>query len=197
MGALTGDVLERSIEQLTQHSAGRFFGKFRGTVTDIDDPDKLGRIKATVPSVMGADTPVGWALPAFPFTGDNAGHVMLPAVGAMVWIEFEAGNLDFPIWSGGFFVSGQRPGPDTNGAHVIVTQGGHKLVLDDDGGSISIEHSGGAKVELTSSGIKVSIGASTMEMSATAIDFNSGIVKIGPAGVSLASGAMTLGVPPT
>ncbi len=196
MGALTGDLLERSVEQLTQHSAARFFGKYRGQVTNIDDPDKLGRIMALVPSVM-ADVPVGWALPAFPFTGEGAGHVMLPAVDAMVWIEFEGGNLDFPIWSGGFFLPGQRPSPDTNGAQVIVTQGGHKLVLDDDGGSVSIEHSGGAKIEMTMTGITLSIGASKMEMSLTAISFNEGIVKIGPAGVSLAGGAMTLGVPPT
>lgn len=197
MGALTGDLLERSVEQLTQHSAGRFFGKYRGQVTDVDDPDNIGRIMALVPSVMGGDTPVGWALPSFPFTGDGCGHVTLPAVGAMVWIEFEGGNLDFPIWTGGFFLPGQRPSPDTNGAHVIVTQGGHKLVLDDDGGSVSLEHSGGAKIELTSSAITLSIGGSTMEMSLTAISFNEGIVKIGPAGVSLVSGAMSLGVPPT
>jgi len=196
MGALTGDILERSVEQLTQHSAGRFFGKHRGTVTDNNDPEKLGRLMALVPSVMG-EVPVGWALPTFPFTGDGCGHVMLPAVGAMVWIEFEAGNLDFPIWSGGFFLSGQRPSPDATGAHVIVTQGGHKVVLDDDGGNVTIEHSGGAKIEMTLTGITMSIGASKLEMSLTAISFNEGIVKIGPAGVSLVGGAMTLGVPPT
>ncbi len=193
MGA--GDLLERSVEQLTQHSAGRFFGKYRGQVSNIDDPDKLGRIMALVPSVMDQE-PVGWALPAFPFAGSNCGHVMLPAVGAMVWIEFEGGNLDFPIWSGGFFVSGDRPSPDTNGAHVIITQGGHKVVLDDDGGTVSLEHSGGAKLEMTQTGITLSIGGSKMEMSLTAISFNEGIVKIGPAGVSLVSGAMSLGVPP-
>jgi hypothetical protein len=196
MGALTGDILERSVEQLTQHSANRFFGKHRGTVTDITDPDNMGRIMALVPSVMG-EVPVGWALPAFPFTGDACGHVMLPAVGAMVWIEFEAGHLDFPIWSGGFFLSGQRPSPDTHGAHVIVTQGGHKLVLDDDGGNVVVEHSGGAKIEMTLTGITLSIGASKLEMSLTAISFNEGVVKIGPAGVSLVNGAMSLGVPPT
>lgn len=196
MGALTGDLLERSVEQLTQHSAGRVFGKYRGQVTDIADPENIGRIMALVPSVLGEE-PVGWALPAFPFTGDGSGQVMLPAVGAMVWIEFEGGNLDFPIWSGGFFLPGQRPSPDTTGAHVIVTPGGHRLVLDDDAGSVVIEHAGGAKVELSASGITLSIGASTMAMSLTAISFNEGIVKIGPAGVSLAGGAMTLGVPPT
>jgi len=197
MGALTGDLLERSVEQLTQHSAGRFFGKYRGQVTDVGDPENLGRIMALVPSVMGADTPVGWALPAFPFSGDGSGQVMLPAVDAMVWIEFEGGNLDFPIWSGGFFLPGQRPAPDTKGAHVIVTPGGHKLVLDDDGGSLSLEHSGGAKVELTADGITLSIGGSKIELSLTAISLNEGIVKVGPAGVSLVGGAMSLGVPPT
>ena len=194
MGA--GDLLERSVEQLTRHSAGRFFGKYRGTVSNIDDPDNLGRIMALVPSVLD-QVPVGWALPAFPFTGDGCGHVMLPAVGAMVWIEFEGGNIDFPIWTGGFFLNGQRPVPDTAGAHVIVTQGGHKLVLDDDADKVTVEHAAGAQIELTATGITLSIGACKMEMSLTAISFNQGVVKIGPAGVSLAGGAMTLGVPPT
>lgn len=189
------ETLERTVEQLARQAASRHYGKYRGTVTDIADPEKLGRIKALVPALMD-ETEVGWALPAFPFTGDGHGHVMLPSVGAMVWIEFEAGNLDNPIWSGGFFISGQRPTPDTDGARVIVSPAGHQVVIDDDADEVVITHQGGPKIKLTGDTITLTVGACKIEITTTAISLNNGIVKVGPAGISLVNGAMSFGVPP-
>ncbi len=187
--------LEGTVEQLARQSAARYFGKYRGVVTDNDDKQGLCRIMARVPAVMG-DAEVGWALPSLPFAGDGHGQVMLPEVDSMVWIEFEAGNLDFPIWSGGFFRSGQRPDPNTTGARVVVSKSGHKVELNDDTGKLIVEHSAGAKIEMSATELSLSIGACTMVMSLTAITFNDGVLKIGPGGLSLAQGAMTLGVPP-
>ena len=189
------DLMERTVEQLAKQVAGHYYGKYRGTVTDNADPDDLGRIMAEVPSVMG-ETAVGWALPAFPFAGDGHGLVMVPEVGSMVWIEFEAGDLNHPIWSGGFFLPGQRPSPDSTGARVIVSKNEHQVVLDDDADEVIVKHSAGAEIKLSATEIALTIGGSTMVMSLTSITFNNGVVKIGPAGVSLANGAMTLGVPP-
>ena len=76
-----------------------FYGKYRGVVTDINDPLKMGRIQARVPDVLGTDVS-GWALPSVPFAGDGMGFYALPKVGAGVWIEFEQGDPDYPIWSG-------------------------------------------------------------------------------------------------
>lgn len=188
--------LERSVERLARQSAERFFGKYRATVTDNADPDRQGRIKAQVPAVMG-ETEVGWALPAFPFAGSGHGMVMLPEVGAMVWIEFEAGNLDFPIWSGAFFAGSERPEPNTTGARTIVSVSGHRIVLDDDAGTLVVEHAQGAKLEMTATDITLVVGTNKMVLGPAAITFNDGVLKIGPAGLSLAQGAMTLGVPPT
>jgi hypothetical protein len=189
-------LMDQTLEQLARQSGNRFFGKYRGQVTNNDDPENLCRLMALVPAVMGEE-PVGWALPALPFIGDGHGLVMLPEVGDMVWIEFEAGNLDFPIWSGGFLVaSASAPEPAGVRQRVIVSRNQHKLVLDDDADRITVEHAGGAKLELSNTEITLSIGASTMVMSLTGISFNDGVLKIGPAGVSLAQGAMTLGVPP-
>ena len=189
------NTLEATVEKLAVESRSRFYGKYRGKVTDNDDPDRLARIMAQVPSVMG-DTELGWALPAFAFAGDGHGLVTLPEVGSMVWIEFEAGNLNHPIWSGCFFLSGQRPAPDTTGARVIVTKSGHELVLDDDDAKLRLKHSGGATIEMTASDITISIGPSKIVMTNTAITINEGVLKIGPGGLSLAQGAMTLGTPP-
>src|SRR6185436_4797932 len=77
----------------------QFFGKFRGVVTDNKDPKQIGRVRARVPDVMG-DKESGWALPCFPFGGSGMGFIALPSVGAGVWIEFEHGDPDYPIWAG-------------------------------------------------------------------------------------------------
>ncbi len=183
--------------QLVRRSTQLFFGKYRGSVTDNDDPEHRGRIKARVPGVLGG-TVTGWALPALPFAGDGHGLVMLPKVDATVWIEFEAGNPDIPIWTGCFYAgNAKRPEPDGVDARSVTSVKGHKLVFDDAEDKITVEHSSGARIELSQTEISIEITGSKMVMSQTSITFNDGVLKIGPGGLSLANGAMTLGVPPT
>ena len=76
-----------------------FYGKYRGIVTDNGDPSDLGRLKARVPELLGREE-TGWALPCAPYAGDGSGLYALPEPGTGVWIEFEAGDLSRPIWSG-------------------------------------------------------------------------------------------------
>ena len=111
-------LLENTVEALVEHAGRRFYGKYRGIVTDIGDPNDQCRIRATVPAVLG-EHPCGWAMPAAPFAGDGHGMVLLPRVGSGVWIEFEAGNLDAPIWSGAWWARAQRPEPKGAGVRVI------------------------------------------------------------------------------
>jgi uncharacterized protein involved in type VI secretion and phage assembly len=80
---------------------GKYYGKFRGTVVNNIDPLKLGRIMAIVPDVSTI-LPTSWAMPAYPVGGIQYGVVSVPLVGAGVWIEFEQGNPDYPIWTGCF-----------------------------------------------------------------------------------------------
>jgi hypothetical protein len=80
----------------------KFFGKYRGLVVDNHDPMQLGRIMAEVPDVLGT-TPSTWALPCVPCALSAAPGSALPALGAQVWIEFEQGDKDHPIWSGCFY----------------------------------------------------------------------------------------------
>src|SRR5207248_2980101 len=79
----------------------RFFGKYEGQVTDVNDPLEIGRLRAKVPEVLGRDVETGWALPCAPFGGGkDRGMLFLPKMADTVWIEFAAGDISRPIWSG-------------------------------------------------------------------------------------------------
>lgn len=189
------DLMEHTVERLVDRVGGSYYGKYRGVVTDVDDPDNRCRIRATVPAVLG-EHPCGWAMPAMPFAGDGHGMVMLPAIGSGVWIEFEAGQLDNPIWSGAWWANGQRPDPQGPKVRVIVSENGHQVILDDDSDEVKIVHGSGPEIKLTATEIVLSCGACEVKIGNTEISLNNGLIKVGLAGVSLVNGAMSFGVPP-
>jgi hypothetical protein len=128
----------------------QFFGKYRGVVEDINDPLFLGRVKATVPAVLG-DVVSGWALPCAPYTGDGVGFYAIPPVGAGVWIEFEGGDPDYPIWVGGWWGDQQLPQeesgkPTRPPQKVFRSDRGLLLALDDDDQTVTISDQNGANL---------------------------------------------------
>jgi hypothetical protein len=149
------EILARLIERVERC----YFGKYRGQVTDNNDPDNLGRIRAKVPRVLG-DEETGWALPAFIYGGaSEQGLYTVPDVGAGVWVEFEGGDLSYPIWSGTWFTSGAIPESATPGKKVLKTKSGHKIVLDDDAGTLDMTDSNGNTVSMDSDTIKIASGS--------------------------------------
>lgn len=86
----------------------RFFGKYRGIVTDNDDPDKRGRLRARVPALLD-EYESGWATPCAPYGGLGAGFFSIPPISAGVWIEFEGGDISRPIWAGCYWAQGETP----------------------------------------------------------------------------------------
>jgi uncharacterized protein involved in type VI secretion and phage assembly len=189
------DLMEHTTERLVERVGSTFYGKYRGIVTDVRDPDNLCRIKARIEGLLDGEE-TGWAMPVLPFAGKEHGMVMLPSVDSGVWIEFEAGDLDSPLWCGGWFADNQRPDPQGEKVRVIVSEKGHQVVLDDDADEVKIVHSGGAEIKLSSSGIELSFQACKLEISGTEISLNNGLIKVGLAGVSLVNGSMAFGVPP-
>jgi len=189
------DLLTQTVERLVERVGSSYFGKYRGIVTDVDDPLNQCRIRATVPAVLGEATS-GWAWPAAPFAGDQHGMVMLPTVGSGLWMEFEAGQLDNPIWSGAWWAAGQRPKPQGNGVRVIVSEHGHSVILDDEADELKLVHAGGPQITMSSSEIVLKCGLCEIRIGNTSITLNDGIIKVGPAGVSLVNGAMSLGAAP-
>ena len=85
-----------------------YLGKYRGQVASNFDLNGLGRIQITCPSVLG-DGKLSWAMPCTPYAGKKVGFFVLPPKGANVWVEFEGGDPDYPIWSGCFWGKGEMP----------------------------------------------------------------------------------------
>jgi Type VI secretion system/phage-baseplate injector OB domain len=81
---------------------GEYFGKYRGTVLQNIDPERRGRLQVIVPDVLSL-IPSTWAEPCVPLagpTGPPMGVYMVPPIGAGVWVEFEHGDPNKPIWVG-------------------------------------------------------------------------------------------------
>lgn len=78
-----------------------FWGKYRGAVIDDQDPLMLGRLLVSVPGVTGAT--YNWAMPCVPYAGPEAGVFTLPPIGTALWVEFEGGDPDYPIWTGRYW----------------------------------------------------------------------------------------------
>jgi len=165
---------EEEIVDALESIRGRFYGKYRGTVTQVDAGTM--RVKAKVPAVLG-DTESGWALPCVPYAGDAVGFAFLPEVGSACWFEFEEGRASFPIWAGGFWLSQQVPSDAAPAVKVIVTKQ-HKLLLDDDGDSISIQDSNGNSVTLASGGITLTRGSQTIQISDSEVNVNNGALEV-------------------
>ena len=162
----------------------KFFGKYRGTVSDINDLMMLGRIKAKVPDVLG-DQESSWAMPCAPFGGSSTGFFALPTVNAGVWIEFEQGDPDYPIWSGCWWGSQAEIPPVLLAPPykkvMLVTEGGNKIILDDTpgAGGISLETSGGQKIKLTSTGIEIDNGSrATISLSGPTVKINDQALEV-------------------
>ena len=161
-----------------------FYGKYRGVVTDIQDPLMMGRVRARVPDVMGDDES-GWAMPCAPFGGSSMGFFALPSVGAGVWIEFEQGDPDYPIWSGCWWGSAAEMPPVLLAPPykkiALFTEGGHSVVLDDTPGigGITLQTSGGQKIAITALGIEIDDGqGGSIKLTGPQVSINQGALEV-------------------
>ena len=173
---MTSDI-EQMVVELAEFQRGRYFGKYRGLVEDVNDGENLGRIIAQVPEVYGEEYSP-WALPSVPFAGKNHGFVVLPEVGDGVWIEFEAGDPSRPIWTGCWWASEEMPDSAGTQTRVLATSAGHQVILDDQESKVQLLHSGGAEITLTDSEIKLKIGSTQLVLSASGVNINNGAFQI-------------------
>jgi hypothetical protein len=162
----------------------KFYGKYRGKVENNIDPMFLGRVQVSVPAVLG-DTTLAWAMPCVPYAGSSVGLFLVPPTGSNVWVEFEGGSTDYPIWSGCFWGTGQVP------ASPAVAQ---MKVLKTDAVTVTISDlpgAGGFKVEVNppavatplslvfdSSGIELKNGSQSVKLSIANVSVNNGALQV-------------------
>ena len=152
--------MEQLVESVISRSQQTYFGKYRGLVVDNDDPEKRARVTLRVPSVLGDEVITHWAEPCLPFGGyQDQGLFMVPAVDAQVWVEFEAGDINHPIWTGTTWQqSSDVPSEASDGSphiHQLKTSSGHILLFDDneDAEEIKLFHKADAQLNINSEGV--------------------------------------------
>jgi uncharacterized protein involved in type VI secretion and phage assembly len=185
--------LERTVVELVRQVEHRYHGKYRGLVVDNADPEQLGRLKVQVPSVLGDKVVTGWALPCFPYGGmANRGLVAVPEKDAGVWVEFEEGDLEFPVWVGTF---PSKPGgttelpkandpdgaetavPDPPTRKILKTAKGHTIQIedaDDEDLILIYEATNKHCIAMNADGIRITDGnGNFIELTANAVTLHS------------------------
>lgn len=168
-------------------SNGKYYGKYRGMVLNNIDPMQQGRLQVQVPDVAGL-APASWAMPCVPLAGIQNGMFALPIIGSGVWVEFEQGNPDYPIWVGCFWGSAAEvptlalatpPGlpaitlqtplqnglsisdlPGPTGGILLKTATGAFISVSDVG--ITLSNGKGAIISLTGPTVDINLGALTV-----------------------------------
>ena len=161
-----------------------FFGKFRGVVSDNKDPLFTGRVRAKVPDVLG-DEESGWATACTPFAGQGQGFFAIPDVGVGVWIEFEHGDPDYPVWTGCWWGSAADVPSEVlvppYQKTMIKSIGGNSILLDDTPGigGVVIQTSAGAKISITPLGIEIDNGqGASIKLTGPQVSINSGALDV-------------------
>jgi uncharacterized protein involved in type VI secretion and phage assembly len=158
-----------------------YYGKYRGSVINNIDPNQKGRIMVSVPAVTGSGT-LNWAMPCVPFAGPNVGFFAIPPIGANVWVEYEGGNSDYPIWSGGFWGETDTvpASPALPQVFTIKTQTCTLTMSDLPGvGGITIETATGMHIQITATGIEISDGmGATVQLQGPKVSVNNGALEV-------------------
>ena len=194
--------IERIVADLSQRTERRWDAKYRGIVVDNADPDKLGRLRLKVASVTGEDVETDWADACVPYGGSaDQGMLFIPEIGSGVWVEYEEGFADRPVWVGTFWSkpSGESELPQVDGAipdppttKLVKTAKGHMLAFEDkdDQESINlVDGVNGNTVTMDSDGIVITdANDNTVTMTKDGIvvtDANSNEIKLESSGITL------------
>lgn len=165
----------------------KYFGKYRGLVLNNVDPMQMGRLQVQVPDVLSVSIS-SWAMPCVPLAGQQTGTFFLPQIGSGVWVEFEQGNPDYPIWVGGFWGSAAEvpalalAAPPVMPPIVLQTMGQTTLMLSDvpgPTGGILLKTATGALLSINETGITLSNGqGATIMMNGPTVTVNAGALTI-------------------
>jgi uncharacterized protein involved in type VI secretion and phage assembly len=168
------------------NSIPKFYGKYRGTVVNNVDPLQIGRIQAIVPDV--SLIPGTWAMPCLPVAGIQMGVFTVPPIGSGVWIEFEQGDVDHPIWVGCFYGSAAevpalaRTVPPALAGITLQTTLQNGLVISDlpgPTGGIMLKSATGATIIVNDTGIYIQNGkGASLVMTGPTVTINNGALVV-------------------
>lgn len=164
-----------------------YYGKYRATVVNNVDPLLTGRIQVMVPDVSGPALS-SWAMPCFPVAGAQTGALAVPPIGAGVWVEFERGDPDYPIWTGCYYGSAAEvpalhqlspPGVSAMTMQTVLQNGLTVTDLPGPTGGIVLKSATGASIIVNDTGVYIQNGR------------GAAITLIGPT-VTVNNGALTV-----
>jgi Type VI secretion system/phage-baseplate injector OB domain len=170
-------------------AASKFYGKYRGTVVNNVDPMMIGRVQVQCAEVLGLGIS-SWAMPCVPVAGKHSGSFFMPELGAGVWVEFEHGDADYPIWTGCFWglpaelpeMGLASPPPTPN--IVLQTIGQNSLtVMGAPGAGITIcsgpiASPTSPRIMITQAGIIITNGVATITVAGPVVDINNGALTV-------------------
>lgn len=169
-----------------------YYGKYRGTVLNNIDPEQRGRLMLNVPDVLGL-IPSSWAEPCVALagpTGPPMGVYLVPPIGAGVWVEFEHGDPDYPIWAGcrwgsqSDIPSMAKAGNPADPNIVIQSLLQHMIMVSDmppspATGGIILKSTTGASIVVNDSGIYISNGkGASIMMVGNTVTINNGALVV-------------------
>lgn len=166
-------------------AAAKFFGLYRGVVVANLDPQGVGRLSVSCTDVSEVAT---WAMPCMPLAGSGMGAVLVPPVGAGVWLQFEAGDPARPVWVGGYWSSATETPAASQAASPsgppIVLQSAlqNRLVISDlpgPAGGVMLQSASGATIRVTDAGITIDNGqGARIVLHGPAVTINGGALEI-------------------
>lgn len=163
-----------------------YFGKYRGKVENVLDPMGLGRVQVSVPDVLGGGT-LAWAMPCLPGAGPKIGFFAIPPKDALVWVEFERGDPDYPIWVGGFWKKGDTPvamGPQQAATRAWVGENFKIEILDMKGAAklkvTLTTPAGDAKIAADAKAMEISFGKNKIKLAIDGVSINGSNLKVLP-----------------
>jgi hypothetical protein len=168
---------------LVQAINGRYFGKYRGKVMSNQDDSHCGCLDVQVPAIFGDKTVT--AKPCVPYAGPQVGFFAMPPEKAGVWIEFEGGNINYPIWVGCFWADNQISSSDAQPSVKFLRTDKLSIRIDDDSGELVIEVKDGAKLTLSTTDFEAKATTVTQStdstktvLDSTQFDVNNGAMTV-------------------